>query len=100
VNGTAAVDTDGFGGHTPLFSCVVAQPHRVRETDDFARLLLDKGADPNARASLRKRMRFVGDELMHEFHDVTALGWGAQFHEQDWVSRPAMKLIAERGGHL
>lgn len=100
VNARAAVDADGFGGHTPLFSCVVSQPYRVGRAKDgaFARLLLDHGADPNARASLRKRLRFVADESMHEYRDVTPLAWGERFHDQDWVSKPAMKLIAERGG--
>ncbi len=99
VNVKAAVDAEGFGGHTALFGCVVAQPLRLRSHDGFARLLLDHGADPNVRASLRKRMRFVGDEAMHEYRDVTPLAWGERFHEQDFVSRPAMQLIAERGGH-
>jgi len=99
VNGKATVDADGFGGHTPLFSAVVLQPQDERCKDTYARLLLDHGADPNARASLRKRMRFVGDELMHEFRDVTPLSWGERFHEQDWVSKPALKLIAKHGGH-
>ena len=96
----AAIDADGFGGHTPLFSCVVTQPIRLRQSDDFARLLLDHGANPNARASLRKRLRFVDDETMHEYRDVTPLGWGERFHDQDFVSRPAMALIAKRGGRL
>lgn len=100
VNAKAEVDAEGFGGHTALFGCVVAQPLRLRAHDDFARLLLDHGADPNVRASLRKRMRFVGDEALHEFRDVTPLAWGQRFHEQDFVSRPAMKLIAERGGQV
>jgi ankyrin repeat protein len=99
VNAKAVVDAEGFGGHTALFGCVVAQPLRLRAHDDFARLLLDHGADPNARASLRKRMRFVGDEALHEYRDVTPLAWGQRFHEQDFVSRPTMQLIAERGGH-
>lgn len=100
VNARAAVDADGFGGHTALFGCVVSQPYRVglRKDDAFARLLLDHGADPNARASLRKRLRFVADETMHEYHDITPLAWGKRFHDQDWVSRPVMRLIAERGG--
>jgi hypothetical protein len=100
ANAKAAVDADGFGGHTPLFGCVVSQPYRVRlrMDDAFARLLLDHGADPNARASLRKRLRFVEDESQHEYRDVTPLTWGERFHDQDWVSRPAMRLIAERGG--
>jgi hypothetical protein len=100
VNAKAAVDAEGFGGHTALFGCVVAQPIRLRNHDDFARLLLDHGADPNVRASLRKLMRFVGDELEREYRDVTPLAWGERFHEQDFVSRPAMRLIAERGGQM
>ncbi len=102
VNVKAEVDADGFGGHTPLFGCVVSQPYRVglRKDDGFARLLLDHGADPNACASLRKRLRFVVDESMHEYRGVTPLAWGERFHDQDWVSKPVMRLIAERGGHV
>jgi ankyrin repeat protein len=100
VDARAAVDAGGFGGHTALFGTVVSQPWRVnlRKDDAFARLLLDRGADPNARASLRKRLRFIADETMHEYRDVTPLAWGRRFHDQDWVSAPAMRLVAERGG--
>jgi hypothetical protein len=28
------------------------------------------------------------------------LAWGERFHVQSFVSRPAMKLIAERGGRV
>ncbi|NIM26631.1 MAG: ankyrin repeat domain-containing protein, partial [Gammaproteobacteria bacterium] len=100
VNAKAEVDAEGFGGHTPLFGCVVSQPYRVgrRKDDAFARLLLDHGADPNARASLRKRLRFVADESMHEYRDVTPLAWGERFHDRSWVSGPVMRLIADRGG--
>jgi hypothetical protein len=94
----AALDRDGFGGHTPLFACVVTQPIELRESDAFARLLLDHGADPNARASLRKQLRFVEDETLHEYRDVTPLAWGERFHDQSFVSRPALQLIRERGG--
>ncbi len=105
VNAKARIDADGFGGHTPLFGCVVSQSFICRRQQDaaFARLLLDHGADPNARASLRKQLRFVPDETMHEFRDVTPLSWGKRFHGpgshgHTWVSEPAMKLIADRGG--
>ncbi len=101
VNAKAAVDADGFGGHTPLFGCVVSQSYRCgRQHDgDFTRLLLDHGADPNARASLRKRLRFIKDDRMREYRDVTPLAWGERFQEQEWVNRAAMRLISERGGH-
>src|SRR5262245_50209855 len=88
VDAPAAIDPDGFGGHTALFGCVVAQPfvcHRRRD-DAFARLLLDRGADANWRASLRKRLRFVADETMHEYRDVTPLSWGRRFHGREWVN--------------
>jgi hypothetical protein len=101
VNAKAALDSDGFGGHTPLFGCVVSQSYRCgRQQDgDFTRLLLDHGADPNSRASLRKRLRFTKDDRMHEYRDVTPMAWGERFQDQDWVNPAAMQLISERGGH-
>jgi len=103
VNARAQIDADGFGAHTALFCCVVSQAYLCGWQKDaaFARLLLDHGADPNARASLRKQLRFVPDETMHEYRGVTPLAWGELFHGQryhDWVSKPAMQLIAERSG--
>ncbi len=96
VNARAAVDADGFGGHTAIFGCVVSQPFRVgaRHDDAVARLLLDAGADVTVRASLRKELRFVDDETLHEYRDVTPLEWGEQFHDQDWVSPAVMALTA------
>jgi hypothetical protein len=61
-------------------------------------LLLKHGADVRVRASLRKRLRFVADETLHEIRDVTALGWGRRFQDQDWVNPKAMRVIAEAGG--
>ena len=85
------------GGHTALFGCVVSQPYRCGRQKDgsMTRLLLDAGANPSARASLRKRLRFVDDETMHEYRDVPVLEWGRQFHDQDWVNPVAMKMIAD-----
>ncbi len=101
VNAKGAVDADGFGGHTPLFGCVVSQTYRtaLRTDDGFARIFLDHGADPNARASLRKRLRFVADESVHEYPEVTPVMWGQSFHDREWVNEAALGLIVERGGH-
>ena len=107
VDAKAAVDSEGFGGHTALFATVVSQPnfwmnHLGRpQAAPFAELLLDHGADPNARASLRKQLHpGYGPDTMHDYRDVTPLAWGGQFHRKIFVSEAAMRLIAERGGHL
>jgi hypothetical protein len=105
VNAQAAVDADGFGGHTALFATVVSQPnfwmnyqHRA-QVAPFTQLLLDHGAEPNVRASLRKQLHpGYGPETLHEYRDVTALSWGQRVHNRVFVSEPAMRHIAERGG--
>ena len=104
----AAVNADGFGGHTPLFATVVSQPNfwmnhggKV-QVAPFTQLLLDHGADPNARASLRKQLHpGYGpkyDVELHEYRDITPLSWGRRFHAKVFVSEPAMRLIEKRGG--
>jgi hypothetical protein len=98
VNAKADVDADGFGGHTALFGCVVRQSS-IHDSDVLAKLLLDRGADPNVRASLRKQLVGTSDQTMHLYRDVTPLSWGQRFHDRDFVSQAAMRLIAERGGH-
>jgi hypothetical protein len=102
----AAVDADGFGGYTALYSTVVSQrnfwvnygkgqPDEAR----FTRLLLDRGADPNVRASLRARLEEGhGGGPQREYRDVTPLGWGEQYHATIFVSRESLRLIEARGG--
>lgn len=106
----AAIDADGFGGHTALFAAVVSYAnfwmnytggwahHRKPQEAVFARLLLDHGADPNARASLRERVGTAGGTTVREHRNLTPLAWGEVFHDRMVVSAPAMRLIAERGG--
>ncbi|MGH7570075.1 MAG: ankyrin repeat domain-containing protein [Gemmatimonadales bacterium] len=105
VDARAAVDADGFGGHTALFATVVSQPNfwmnygKQAQVAPFTQLLLDHGADPNARASLRKQLHpGYGPDTLHEYRDVTPLSWGQRFHNKLFVSEAAMLLIAERGG--
>lgn len=108
-NMKSAVDADGFGGYTPLFATVVSQPNywmnrsqQQPQSAPFTELLLAHGADPNVRASLRKQLhpgyspRYDVDKL-YEYRNVTALGWGRQFHAKDFVSETAMRLIEEHG---
>ena len=104
----AAVDADGFGGHTALFGTVVSQPNfwmnyqnRGPYEAPFTQLLLDRGANPKIRASLRKRLHEgyapkYDVENTYEYHNVTALEWGREFHAKVFVSEPAMRLIESR----
>jgi hypothetical protein len=107
VDAKAAVDRDGFGGHTTLFATVVSQPNfwmnhnRLASVAPFTRLLLDHGADPNALASLRKQLHpGYGPDVLREYRNITPLSWGERFHGRAWVSEAAMKMIAEAGGKI
>ena len=103
-NVRAAVNADGFGGHTALFCTVVSQPnywinfqHQPQQAH-FTQLLLDSRADPTIRASLRKKLHpgYGGRfdvENTYEYRNVTALEWGNQFHAKEFVSEPALRLI-------
>ena len=105
VNAKADVDSDGFGGHTALFNTVVSQPafwmnhHGGPFEAPFTELLLDRGADPNVRASLRKQLHpGYGADVLREYRDVTPLAWGERFVHKKFVSEPAMQRIAAHGG--
>ena len=106
VNARSAVGASGFGGFTALFCTVVSQPNfwmnyrkRGPFVAPFTQLLLERGADPNVRASIWKQLHpGHGDTTRREYRDVTALSWGRRFHDQIFVSEPAMRLIEEAGG--
>ena len=95
VDTPAAVDANGYGGHTALFGCVVSQPFAVglRKDAFFADLLLEYGASTTSRASLRKRLRFVVDDEWHEFPEVTPLQWGERFHDLSFVNSAVVDLL-------
>jgi hypothetical protein len=118
-NGRAAVDADGFGGHTPLFNAVVSQEAfwinyargRAPRPGDakFVELLLARGADPNARASIRVRLGAGhGDTRMREFRDLTPLSWGRAFGTEQvtsdkhreilFVNTAALQVLEAHGG--
>jgi hypothetical protein len=109
VNARAAIDKDGFGGHTPLFCTVMSQPNFWMNyaggagSARFAELLLKHGADTTIRASLRKKLHpgyapRYDTENTHEYRNVTALEWGEQFHAKVFVSEAAMGLIKKSQG--
>ena len=105
----AAVNTEGFGGYTALFCTVVSQPNfwmnygGGEQVAPFTKLLLEHGADPNVRGSIRKQLhpgyapRYDVSKA-YDYRDVTALGWGRHYHAKVFVSEPAMKLIEKYGG--
>ncbi len=105
-NVPAAIDADGFGGYTALFSTAVSQRnfwvnYGKGEPDEarFTRLLLERGADPNVRASIRHRLEEGhGGGPVREYRDVTPLSWGEQFYARIFVSRETLRLIEAHGG--
>jgi ankyrin repeat protein len=117
-NARAAVDADGFGGHTALFGSVVSQaafwinyprvqPPKAGDAR-FTELLLARGADPNVRASIRMRLgEGHGDPRIREFRDVTPLAWGRRFSLEQvpgkhreilFVNAEAMRVLEAHGG--
>jgi ankyrin repeat protein len=109
-NVRARVDDNGFGGHTALFGAVVSYPHfwmnftggwpgtRKPQQADFAKLLLEAGADFNVRASFREPIDSAIPGDFRDHHNVTPLAWGKAFQNKMVVSEPAMEFIASRGG--
>jgi hypothetical protein len=106
-NVKAAVDADGFGGHTALFCTVVSQPNfwmnygQQTQQAPFTQLLLDRGADPTIRASLKKKLHpgygpRYDVENTYRYRNVTAIEWGRQFHAKVFVSEPAIALIESK----
>ena len=97
----SVIDADGFGGYTALFSTVVSQHnfwvnYGKGRCDDasFTRLLLNRGANPNVRASLRQRLEEGhGGGPLREYRDVTPIEWGEQFDPKIFVSRESLRLI-------
>lgn len=109
VNERATLNSQGFGGYTALFATVVSQPNfwmnygNREQVAPMTKLLLEHGADPNARGSLIKQLhpgysRTCDTANVYTYRDVTALTWGRRFHAKLFVSGPALKLIEEYGG--
>lgn len=91
VNAPAGTDRDGFGGWTPLFHAM-ATLHVPRRFPDMAELLLERGADPAVRASIRKPVADGGETT---WKDVTPADYARQFIEPDLVNHDALQRVSQ-----
>jgi hypothetical protein len=99
VNACAAIDAEGFEGHTPLFHTVVNLASGMGLDDaSKAKLLLDHGADPNARAKFRQEDTFHGNPATDALQDVTPVSYARRYSDRRCVNAPALAVIIERGG--
>lgn len=89
-NARAAVDAQGFGGHTPLFNAVVWGP---RQDPAFAAALLACGAAREARADLRKFLDWCDEPRWHVARNVTPAEWADTFPERGWVNQAAREML-------
>lgn len=90
VNAAAAVDAEGFGGHTPIFNAVVCGD---RNDPGMILALLQRGASTNVRASLRRFIDWVEKPGWHKARNVTAAEWARGFPERGGVNQAALKLL-------
>ena len=90
ANARATVDAEGFGGHTPLFNAVVCGPWHHEEP---TRMLLQRGAAKDVRASLRKFLDWIDEPGWHVARDVTAAEWARGFPDQGWVNGKGLQLL-------
>ena len=95
VNARANVDAAGFGGHTPLFNAIVCSGRRDAY---FASALLNRGASPSIRASVRKFLDWTETPGWHETREVTPAGWGHGFPDRGWVNVEALRVVDSAGG--
>ncbi len=93
-NGAAGTDDEGYGGWTPLFHAMVTL-HVPRNFPEIVDLLLENGADPEVRASLRKPTPEGGEVT---WRDVTAADYARRFIYPDLVNHDALQRVMSTGG--
>ena len=92
-NFRAAIDGEGFGGHTALYATTVSYTF---PDSSKAEGLLKAGANPAIKATIRKQLRYMGQrhlEKMYVFEGVTAVEFAQQFQMQAWVSQASIEVI-------
>ena len=106
VNARSAVGASGFGGYTALFCTVVSQPNFWMNYGKRGPFVAPFTSSCSSAAQIRTCARPSGSNCIRgmgtrrgmNIADVTALSWGRRFHDQIFVSEPAMRLIEEAGG--
>jgi hypothetical protein len=95
VNAAAAVDEEGFGGHTPLYNALVSMSYACGRQHDayMIRRLLALGAARDVRVDLRKYLDWRDEPGWHIAKQVTPLEWADGFPEKGWVNREGASLI-------
>jgi hypothetical protein len=95
VNAPATVDSEGFGGHTPLFNAIVSDAYvNGRQRDAYmGHRLLDLGADIRIRVRLRKYLDWREEPGWHKAENVTPLEWAAGFPERGWVNQEIVGTV-------
>ncbi len=94
VNAPTGTDQDGFGGWTPLFHAMTTL-HVPRHFPGMAELLLERGADPAVRASIRKPVQ-EGETVA--WRNVSAVEYARQFVEPDLVNADALQRVSRAIG--
>ena len=98
VNAESSIDEDGFGGHTPFFHTTVTF---IMEDTSKAAFLLKKGANPNHRCSIRKRLKYMGKRHMADFNEyknVTPISFAEQWIGNPTISTETLKFLKKSGG--
>jgi ankyrin repeat protein len=99
VNARAAIDAEGFMGHTPLFHTVINLASGMGLNDDSkAKLLLDHGAYPNARTIFPQEDQTHGKAPTDGPQGVTPVGYARRYSDRRLVNAPALAAIIDRGG--
>jgi ankyrin repeat protein len=90
VNAPATIDSEGFGGHTPLFNALVNGTDRDPGT---TRTLLERGADSSLRTNVRKFIDWCETPAWHIARNVTPSEWARGFPDAGWVNSEALRLL-------
>ena len=93
-NAAAGTDDEGYGGWTPLYHAMVTL-HVPRNFPEIVDLLLDHGADPKTRASIRKPTPEGGEVT---WRDVTPADYARRFIYPDLVNHDALQRVMSAGG--